>query len=44
MKDKSHEELIQIINKQSSLIVELTNDNAEKENMIKMLFLELSSS
>jgi len=40
MQSKSHEELVEIIEKQNNLILELVNENAEKENMIKVLLEE----
>lgn len=37
MQNKTCEELVEIIEKQNDLILELVNENAEKENMIKVL-------
>ena len=37
MQDSVKEELIKMIEKQNKLIIELLNENAEKENMIKTL-------
>ena len=40
MWNKTHEELIEIIEKQNKMIAELVNENAEKENMINVLMTE----
>ena len=40
MWNKTHEELIEIIEKQNKMIAELVNENAEKENMINVLITE----
>jgi len=40
MQNRTHEELVEIIEKQNDLIIELVNENAEKENMIKVLMQE----
>lgn len=40
MQNKTHEELIEIIEKQNRMIAELINENAEKENMINVLMTE----
>lgn len=40
MQNKSHSELIEIVEKQNTLIAELINENAEKENMISVLMNE----
>lgn len=40
MQNKTCEELVEIIEKQNDLIIELVNENAEKENMIKVLMEE----
>lgn len=44
MQNKTHEELIEIIEKQNRMIAELINENAEKENMINVLMSELSDA
>lgn len=40
MQDSIKEELIKIIEKQNKMIIELLNENAEKENMINVLMTE----
>lgn len=40
MQDSVKEELIKMIEKQNKLIIELLNENAEKENMINVLMTE----
>lgn len=40
MQDSIKEELIKIIEKQNKMIIELLNENAEKENMINVLMAE----
>lgn len=40
MQNKTHQELIEIIEKQNKMIAELLNDNVEKENMINVLMTE----
>ena len=40
MLNKSHEELIEVILKQATLINNLINDNLEKENLISVLMKE----
>lgn len=42
MQSKANYELIEIIEKQSKMIAELLNENAEKENMINVLMSEFS--
>lgn len=42
MQNKTHTELIEIVEKQNRLIEELINKNAEKENMINVLMNEFS--
>lgn len=42
MQNKAKEELIEIIEKQNNLILELLNENAEKENMINVLMSEFN--
>jgi len=42
MQNKTHTELIEIVEKQNRLIEELVNKNAEKENMINVLMNEFS--
>ena len=42
MQNKTHEELIKIIEKLNNLVVELANENAEKENMINVLMSEFN--
>lgn len=42
MQDKSHSELIEIIEKQNRLIEKLINENAEKENMLNVLMNEFN--
>lgn len=42
MQNKTHIELIEIIEKQNNMIAELLNENAEKENMINVLMSEFS--
>lgn len=37
MQNRTHEELVEIIEKQNDLIIELANANAELENMINVL-------
>lgn len=44
MWNKTNEELIEIIEKQNRMIAELTNDNAEKENMINVLMTEFNDA
>ena len=44
MQDKTHQDLIKIIEKQNKLISELLNENAEKENMINVLMSEFSDA
>ena len=44
MQNKTHEELIEIIEKQNKMIAELLNENAEKENMINVLMTEFSDT
>ena len=44
MQNKTHEEFIEIIEKQNRMIAELINENAEKENMINVLMSELSDA
>ena len=43
MQDKSHSELIEIVEKQNRLIERLINENAEKENMINVLMDEFNT-
>lgn len=42
MQNKTHIELIEIIEKQNKMIAELLNENLEKENMINVLMSEFS--
>lgn len=42
MQNKTHIELIEIIEKQNKMIAELLNENLEKENMINVLMSEIS--
>lgn len=42
MESKTLNEFTEIIEKQNCLIIDLVNENAEKENMIEVLFQELS--
>ncbi len=44
MQNKTHEELVRIIEKQNDLIIELANANAEQENMINVLLGDEFSS
>ncbi len=37
MQNKTHEELVKIIEKLNNLVIELANANAEQENMINVL-------
>lgn len=42
MQNRTNEELIAIIEKLNNLVIELTNENAEKENMINVLMSEFN--
>lgn len=44
MQNKTHQELIEVVEKQNSMIAELINENAEKENMINVLMSEFSDA
>lgn len=44
MEYKAKEELVDIIGRQSKLIAELLNENAEKENMINVLMTEFKDN
>ena len=44
MQNKTHQELIEIVEKQNNMIAELINENAEKENMINVLMTEFSGT
>lgn len=41
MQAKRHDQLTEIISKQNEMIAELINENAEKENMINVLMIDL---
>ena len=41
MQHRTTEELVEIIEKQNDLIIDLVNENAEKENMIEVLMQEI---
>lgn len=40
MQNKTHIELIEIVEKQNDIIAALVNENTEKENMINVLMTE----
>lgn len=42
MQEKTHQDLIEIVEKQNNMIAELLNENLEKENMINVLMNEFS--
>lgn len=42
MQEKTHQDLIEIVEKQNNMIAELINENLEKENMINVLMNEFS--
>lgn len=44
MQNKTHQELVEIVEKQNNVIAELINENAEKENMINVLMTEFSAT
>ena len=43
MQNKTHIEIIEIVEKQNDMIAALVNENAEKENMINVLMTEFDT-